>query len=92
MLSEYADFFYQVFAYYDSPLPIGSDEIIQMWLNNPQCGHGDSSDSMNKQLNIKNLFFLHIILTTKSAVKNSTTQIVMTLNNSNCDDTQQLKL
>ena len=31
-----------IFAYYDSPLPIGSDEIIkrlQMWWNNPQCGH-----------------------------------------------------
>ena len=35
-------FFDHIFAYYDSPLPIGSDEIIkrlQMWLNNPHCGH-----------------------------------------------------
>ena len=31
-----------IFAYYDSPLPIGSYEIIkrlQMWLKNSQCGH-----------------------------------------------------
>ena len=31
-----------IFAYYDSFLPIGSDEIpqrVQMWLNNHQCGH-----------------------------------------------------
>ena len=31
-----------IFAYYDSPPLIGSDEIIkrlQMWLNNPECGH-----------------------------------------------------
>ena len=31
-----------IFSYCDSPLPIGSDEIIkrlQMWLDNPQCGH-----------------------------------------------------
>ena len=35
-------FFDHIFVYYDSPQPIGSDEIIkrlQMWLNNPQCGH-----------------------------------------------------
>ena len=35
-------FFDHIFAYYDSLLPIGSDEITkrpQMWLNNPQCGH-----------------------------------------------------
>ena len=35
-------FLNHIFAYYDSPLPIGSDEIIkrlQMWLNNPQSGH-----------------------------------------------------
>ena len=35
-------FFDHIFAYYDSPLPIGSDEIIkilQIWLTNPQCGH-----------------------------------------------------
>ena len=34
-----------IFAYYDSPLLIGSDEIIkrlQLWLNNPQCGHKKS--------------------------------------------------
>ena len=34
-------FFDKFLAYYDSPLPIGSDEIIkrlQVWLNNPQCG------------------------------------------------------
>ena len=37
-------FFDHIFAYYDFPLPIGSDEIItrlQMWLNNPQRGHID---------------------------------------------------
>ena len=31
-----------IFAYYDSLLPIGSDKItkrLQMLLNNPQCGH-----------------------------------------------------
>ena len=35
-------FFYDIFAYYDLFLPIGSDEItkrLQMWLNNPQCGY-----------------------------------------------------
>ena len=35
-------FFDHIFSYYDSPLPIGSDEIIkrlQMWLNNSKCGH-----------------------------------------------------
>ena len=35
-------FFDHIGAYYDSSLPIGSDEIIkrlQMWLNNPQFGH-----------------------------------------------------
>ena len=34
------DFLNHIFAYYNLPLPIGSDEIIkrlQMWLNNPQC-------------------------------------------------------
>ena len=34
--------FDHIFAYYDLLLPIGSDEIIeklQIWLNNPQCGH-----------------------------------------------------
>ena len=34
--------FDNIFAYYDSLLPIGSDEItkrLQMWLNNLQCGH-----------------------------------------------------
>ena len=34
--------FDHVFAYYDSLLPIGSDEItkrLQMWLNNPQSEH-----------------------------------------------------
>ena len=37
-----------IFAYYDLPLPIGSDEIIkrlQMWLNNPQCGHKEGQNS-----------------------------------------------
>jgi hypothetical protein len=37
-----AKIFYHIFAYYDLPLLTGSDEIIkrlQMWLNNPQCGH-----------------------------------------------------
>ena len=31
-----------IFAYYESLLPMGSDEItkrLQMGLNNPQCGH-----------------------------------------------------
>ena len=35
-------FFDHIFAYYDLPLPIVSDEIIetlQMWLNNRQCGY-----------------------------------------------------
>ena len=35
-------FFDHNFAYKDSLLPIGSDEITkrrQMWLNNPHCGH-----------------------------------------------------
>ena len=35
-------FFDHIFASYDSLLPIASDEItkrLQMWLNNPQCGH-----------------------------------------------------
>ena len=35
-------FFDHIFAYHDSPLPIGSDKIIKrlkMWLNNSQCGH-----------------------------------------------------
>ena len=35
-------FFDNIFAYDDLLLPIGSDEItkrLQMWLNNPQCGH-----------------------------------------------------
>ena len=34
--------FDHMFAYYDSPLPIDSDEIIkrrQNWLNNSQSGH-----------------------------------------------------
>ena len=37
-----AEWMQRFFAYYDSLLPIGSYEIIkrlQMWLNNPQCGH-----------------------------------------------------
>ena len=37
-LGECKDFLIQIFAYYDSLLPIGSDEItnrLQMWLNNP---------------------------------------------------------
>ena len=35
-------FLYHIFAYYDLLLPGGSDEItkgLQIWLNNPQCGH-----------------------------------------------------
>ena len=35
-------FFKHIFAYYDTPLPIGSYEIIkrlQLWLKNAQCGH-----------------------------------------------------
>ena len=42
LLSECKDFCIIFFAYYDSLLPIGSDEIIKrpnIWLNNPQCGH-----------------------------------------------------
>ena len=38
-MQRFVDNFY---PYYDLPLPIGSDEIIQklqMWLNDPQCGH-----------------------------------------------------
>ena len=34
--------FDNIFAYYDSLLPLGSDEIIkriEMLLNNPHCGH-----------------------------------------------------
>ena len=34
--------FDHIFAYYDSLLPIGSNEItkrLEMWFNNPQCGH-----------------------------------------------------
>ena len=36
-----------IFAYYDLPLPIGSDEIIkrlQMWFNNPQSGHREGQN------------------------------------------------
>ena len=39
-------FFNHIFYYYDSSLPIGSDEIIkrlQMWLNNPICGHKEGT-------------------------------------------------
>ena len=35
-------FLYHIYAYYDSLLPIGSDEILKslkILLNNPQCGH-----------------------------------------------------
>ena len=42
MLSEYAIFLNHVLAYYDSPLPIGSDETmkrLQIGLNNPHGGH-----------------------------------------------------
>ena len=31
-----------IFAYYDLPLPLGSDEMIKrlkIWLNNPEFGH-----------------------------------------------------
>ena len=41
-------FFDHIFAYYDSLLPLGSDEItkiLQMWLNNPQCGHKEGENS-----------------------------------------------
>ena len=41
-------FFNHIFAYYDSLLPIDSDEIIkrlQIWLNNPQCGHKEGQKS-----------------------------------------------
>ena len=40
-------FFDNIFAYYDSLLLIGSDEItkrLQMCLNNPQCGHKDGEE------------------------------------------------
>ena len=42
LLSECKVFFDHIYAYYDLPQPIGSCEIIeilQMWLNNPQCQH-----------------------------------------------------
>ena len=42
LLNECQVFFYHIFAFYDLLLPIGSDDItkrLQMWLNNPQCGH-----------------------------------------------------
>ena len=42
LLTKCKDFFDHIFAYYDLPLPIGSDEIIKRhkkWLNNPQGGH-----------------------------------------------------
>ena len=45
-------FFDHIFAYYDSLLPIGSDEItkrLQMRLNNPQCGHVDVKKGKNSQ-------------------------------------------
>ena len=41
-------FFNHIFAYYDLLLPIGSDEIsdgLQMWLNNPHCGHKEGENS-----------------------------------------------
>ena len=37
-----------VFAYYDSLLPLGSDEIfkrLQVWLNNQQCGQKKGNNS-----------------------------------------------
>ena len=40
-------FFDHIFAYYDSLLSIGSDEItdgLQMWLNNPHCGHKEGEN------------------------------------------------
>ena len=43
-----AKIFDNIFAYYDSLLPIGSDEItksLQMWLNNPQSGHKEGENS-----------------------------------------------
>ena len=76
LLSECKHFLIIFFAYYDSPLPIGSDELIerlQMWLNNPQCGHkeghkltilgwdnhqGESSNKQKKTLITKLLFML----------------------------------
>ena len=57
-----------------------------MWLNNPQCGHGDSNDSSdsNDQTNLfkKNQFiFLNIFsILQKKCSKN--------LNHSNCDEIQ----
>ena len=45
------------FAYYDSLLPIGSDEImkgLQMLLNNLQCGHKEGENSQFfGEINIK---------------------------------------
>ena len=34
-------------AFYDLPIPIGSDEIfkrLQIWLNNSQCGHKEGQE------------------------------------------------
>ena len=41
-------FFDHIFAYNDSLIPIGSDEIIkklQVWWNNPQWGHKKGKNS-----------------------------------------------
>ena len=50
LLSECNDFLIIFFKYYDSLLPIGSDEItkrLQMGLNNPQCGHKEGGKFPN---------------------------------------------
>ena len=60
-------FFYHIFAYYDSPLHIGSDEIIkrlQMWLNNPQCEHKEGQKFPLMVISLKNwdffpFFYVH---------------------------------
>ena len=73
MLSEYQDFFYHIFAYYDSPLPIsGSDEIIkrlQMSLNNPQCGHKEGQKfPFFGEITIKASPPIYIVRTTMSCL------------------------
>ena len=54
LLSICKDFLIIFFAYYDSPLHIGSKEIakrLQMWLNNPQCGHKERGKIPNFLVN-----------------------------------------
>ena len=62
-----AQIFHHIFAYYDSPLSIGSDEIInrlQMWLNGPQCGHKEGQKfSFFGEIAIKESLPIHLIAT-----------------------------